>query len=118
VFLVGGHACFQQHAAALRARPWIRSIALTDAGLTPAIDRLRRDHGIHRISAVGGRSTATALVTEGLSDDLYLTTGPRVGGVARTPWYVGAAAPALTVTTRKQWEEGGATVVFEHVRIG
>src|SRR4029078_10826598 len=30
VFLVGGPACFQQHAAALRARPWIRSIALTD----------------------------------------------------------------------------------------
>jgi riboflavin biosynthesis pyrimidine reductase len=118
VFLIGGEQCFRRHAAALRARPWIRPILLADAGLTSAIDRLRLEHGIHQISAVGGRSTATRLVDEGLAQALYLTTGPCEGGVFNTPWYVGAARPTLSVTTRKQWVDAGSRVVFEHIVVG
>jgi riboflavin biosynthesis pyrimidine reductase len=117
VFLIGGDECFLRHADALQARPWIRRIPLADAGLTSSLDHLRLEHGIHRISAVGGRSTATRLVDERLARDLYLTTGPCDGGVINTPWYAGAASPTLTVTTRKQWVDAGAHVVFEHVLI-
>ncbi len=117
VFLIGGEECFRRHADALRARPWIRRIPLADAGLTSSIDHLRLEHGIRRISAVGGRSTATRLVDERLAQDLYLTTGPCDGGVVNTPWYVGAASPTLRVTTRKQWVDAGARVFFEHVLI-
>jgi len=117
VFLIGGEECFRRHAAALRARPWIGSIPLAGARLTSAIDRLRCEHGIQRISAVGGRSTATRLVDDGLAEDLYLTTGPCAGGAINTPWYVGAMWPTLTVTTRKQWVDAGARVVFEHILI-
>ena len=90
---------------------------LADGNLTSSIDRLRLEHAIHRIAAVGGRSTATRLVDDGVALDLYLTTGPREGGVVDTPWYAGATRPTLAVTTRKQWLEGGSPVVFEHLRI-
>jgi len=115
VFLIGGEVCFQRHAAALAARQWVRPVLLDDAGLGAAIDRLRLEHNIDRISAVGGPTTATRLVDEGVARDLYLTTGPCDGGVFNTPWYVGAVRPTLTVITRKQWGEIGARVVFEHI---
>jgi len=117
VFLIGGDACFLRHAAALQARPWVRPILLDDAGLRSALDQLRLEHAIHQISAVGGRSTATRLVDDGIARDLYLTTGPCEGGVFNTPWYSGAVRPTLTVTTRKEWVDAGARVVFEHVLI-
>jgi hypothetical protein len=85
--------------------------------LSAPIDRLRLECGIHRISAVGGRSTATRLVDDGLAQDIYLTTGPREGGVPDTPWYAGAAPPALTVTTRKEWIDGDSSPIFEHILI-
>jgi riboflavin biosynthesis pyrimidine reductase len=117
VFLVGGERCFLRHAAALQARPWIRPILLADADLASSIDRLRLEHRIHRISAVGGRFTATRLVDDGLAQDLYLTTGPREGGVFDTPWYAGAVRPTLTVIAKKQWLDDGARAVFEHILI-
>jgi riboflavin biosynthesis pyrimidine reductase len=62
VFLVAGGACVARHAAALRARPWIRLVpANADGDLRAALDELRAGAGIRRISAIGGRSTATRL---------------------------------------------------------
>lgn len=118
VFLIGGAPALEQHAAALRERPWIQPIPLDGDTLRPAIDRLRVEHGIHRISAVGGRFTATKLVDEGLAQDLYLTTGPRDGGAPGTPWYTGAVSPPVFLTTRKEWVDAGSRVVFEHILIG
>jgi riboflavin biosynthesis pyrimidine reductase len=47
---------------ALRARPWITALAMShQTDLTPAFREMRR-MGIARISAVGGRTTATSLV--------------------------------------------------------
>jgi hypothetical protein len=90
---------------------------LGSTSLTSAVDCLRLEHSIHQISAIGGRSTATRLVDDGLARDLYLTTGPRAGGISDTPWYVGTMRQTLTVTTRKQWVDAGAPVVFEHILI-
>ena len=73
-------------------RPWITLIAIND-DLPAAFARLRSTHGIGRISAVGGRVTATSLVDAGLVQDIYLTTSPIDGGEPNTPWYVGKRPP-------------------------
>lgn len=95
-----------------RRRPWIAVIASGDGlDLRAAAAALRRDCGIRRISAIGGRTLATALLDAGLVSDLYLTTGPRNGGEPNTPMYVGAHAPTCDLVVRRQSSEG---VVFEH----
>ena len=81
------------------------------------IDDLRDEEGIHRVSAIGGRFTATQLVNLGLIQDIYLTTTSLEGGESGTPWYTGAAAPRLTPIIHKQWEENGSRVVFDHCSI-
>jgi riboflavin biosynthesis pyrimidine reductase len=117
VFLIGGEACLARHARALRERPWVVPIAWPGDDLTGPVGRLGAEHGIRRISAVGGRSTASRLVDDGLAQDIYLTTGPREGGDANTPWYAGGHPLALTVTTRKEWTDAGSRVIFEHILI-
>ncbi|HEY0709151.1 MAG TPA: hypothetical protein VGG33_20240, partial [Polyangia bacterium] len=117
VFLVAGELGLARHAVAIRERPWVEPILLNGDRLTPAIDFLRLERRIGRISVVGGRSTATRLVDEGLTQDIYLTTGARENGEAGTPWYVGTASLALSVMTRKEWIDGESRLVFEHIRI-
>jgi riboflavin biosynthesis pyrimidine reductase len=117
LFLIGGEECLVRHARALRERPWVLPIAWLGVDLTAPIERLRREHGIRRISAVGGRLTATQLVDDRLAQDVYLTTGSREGGAANTPWYAGTAPPSLAVTTRKEWTDAGSRLIFEHALI-
>jgi riboflavin biosynthesis pyrimidine reductase len=117
VFLIAGEQCLIRHASALRVRPWVQPIPWAGDELTPAIDRLRIEKGIHTISAVGGRTTATRLVDDGLAQDIYLTTGPRDGGPPDTPWYAGIVSPTLTVMTTKEWIDGDSRLVFEHILI-
>jgi riboflavin biosynthesis pyrimidine reductase len=101
----------------LRERPWIRPIPLDADDLRAVIDRLRVEEGIRRISAIGGRFTATRLVDAGLVQDIYLTTSSRSGGEPGTPWYTGARAPTLDVVTKKAWSDEGGDIVFEHALI-
>jgi len=89
-----------------------------DGDLDQTFERLRREEGIQRISAIGGRSTATQLVDAGLAQDLYLTTTSLEGGHPDTPWYSGAVPPRLTAITRKEWNESGARVTLDHFLIG
>jgi riboflavin biosynthesis pyrimidine reductase len=117
VFLIAGNECVSRHLSSLRARPWIRRIPLVADNLGPAIDHLRVAEGIRRISAIGGRFTASRLVDAGLAQDLYLTTTSRVGGEPGTPWYSGATPPGLAVITKKQWVDDGRPIVFEHISI-
>ena len=90
VFLIAGDECIARHESALRARPWVRLIPLERRRSWPAFERLRLEEGIQRISAIGGRSTATQLVDAGLIQDIYLTTTSLEGGEPGTPWYCGA----------------------------
>ena len=80
--------------------------------------RLRRDHGVSRISAVGGRALATSLVDAGLVQDIYLTTSAIDGGEAGTPWYTGPVAPQLQLIVSKREEVAEAPIQFEHLAIG
>ena len=76
-----------------------------------------REDSIHRISAIGGRITATQLVDAGLIQDIYLTTTSLEGGEPGTPWYCGTNPPQLTAITNKGWHDSGSRVVFEHCLI-
>jgi riboflavin biosynthesis pyrimidine reductase len=117
VFLIAGDDGVSLRAAWLRERPWIRHIPLATENLRPIIDHLRIAERIRRISAVGGRFTATRLVDHRLVQDLYLTTTSREAGEPGTPWYSGAQPPTLEVITRKRWLDAGKPVVFDHVLI-
>jgi riboflavin biosynthesis pyrimidine reductase len=117
VFLIGGNECLARHASAFRARPWVRLLPLNGDDLRRAFESLRVEEGIQRVSAIGGRFTATQLVHAGLIQDIYLTTTSREGGEPGTPWYSGANPPRLTAITSKQWDESGSSVVFDHCLI-
>ena len=78
-----------RHESALRTRPRVRLIPVNGDDLRPAVERLRGEEGIQRVSAIGGRYTATQLVDAGLIQDIYLTTTSLEGGEPRTPWYCG-----------------------------
>lgn len=117
VMLIGGDECIARHESALRARPWVRLVPTSSDDLRLAFESLRSEEGIQRVSAIGGRFTATQLVDAGLIQDIYLTTTSLEGGEPGTPWYAGTAPPRLTAITRKQWDENGSRVVFEHCLI-
>jgi riboflavin biosynthesis pyrimidine reductase len=116
--LLAGDECLARQGSALRVRPWIRVIRLDGGDLHSALQQLRREDGIRRISAIGGRYTATRLVDLNLAQDIYLTTAAHSGGQPGTPWYSGAPWPRLTLITEKEWFESGSRVLFQHMLIG
>jgi len=100
---------------ALAVRPWIKPIVMPHQSDLPAAFRGLRREGIARISIVGGRTIASALIDAGLVQDLYITTSPRDGGEPDTPMH---PRPLSTVpVTRKRGTGEDAGVVFEHRRV-
>ena len=114
VFLVLGDEGRQRCEPALADRPWITIVPLSERGLPEAFRVLRRDHGVARISAIGGASTASALVDNGLVQDLCLTTTAHAGGTPDTPYYSGHLPPVLELIVRKQGMGESLPVTFEH----
>ena len=87
VVVVTVPSCADAMREGLAARPWITPIVMpTKDGLPAAFEKLRR-LGLERISAVGGRTLAAALIDARLVQDVYLTTSPRPGGEPNTPIY-------------------------------
>jgi riboflavin biosynthesis pyrimidine reductase len=117
VFVIAAAEHMTSHVSTLRERPWIRHVPLDAHDLRLAIDRLREEEGIRRVSAIGGRFTATRLVDADLCQDLYLTTTSQGGGEPNTPWYSGADTPPTRVITKKAWGDGDSRILFEHVLI-
>lgn len=115
VFVLAGSECGRRCHAGFGSRPWITLISIEPDGLAAALSTLQRDHGIQRISCVGGRTTATAFVDLGLVQDLLLTTGPRPGGEPNTPWYVGKQPPRLEVIVRKHELQTEEPISVDHV---
>jgi len=116
-FIVTGEDVIADRVEWLRARPWIHAIRLVGDDLRSAVGQLRLTFGIGRISAIGGRFTASRLADAGLVQDLYLTTTSHQGGEPGTPWYSGANPPRLELVTRKEWRDRGSAVAFEHFRV-
>ena len=114
--LLAGEECVAKHVAHIGERPWITMIP-TNGDLAGALRTLRQRHGIGRISCVGGRTVATALVDAGLVQDLYLTTSAIDAGAPDTPWYAGDRPPRLDLIVRKREERISRPIVFEHFAI-
>lgn len=117
VFVVAGPVC-RQRWARLFDRPGLTVIPMEHGDLTQPLLELRR-YGLHRISVVGGRTTASALIDAGLVQDIYVTTTLRSAGRPGTPFYAGAEHITLDPIVRKRLRAGdGAPVVqFEHLKV-
>jgi len=94
-------------------RPWSRPIAMKGPADLAAAFRMLRSMGVARISAIGGRTIARAMIDAGVIQDLYLTTSPRPGGEPGTPLYPKPLDTRLVVRKRGTGAEAG--VIFEHV---
>jgi riboflavin biosynthesis pyrimidine reductase len=117
VFILTTPAAAATLAPRIEERPWITLIAAPqDPHLVGGLERLRADHGIRRLSCIGGRTLATALIDAGVVQDIYLTTSPRSGGEPGTPFYTGPAPLATTCVVKKAGRDEEAGVVFEHLR--
>jgi len=105
-------SCAEAMRTDLEARPWITPVVMAHkTDLRSAFEELRRLR-IDRVSAVGGRTVATALIDAGLVQDVYLTTSPREGGEPNTPMYPRPLDAELVV--RKHGTGAEAGVVFDH----
>jgi riboflavin biosynthesis pyrimidine reductase len=116
VYLLAGDACIKRVSDEIARRAWITMMPIND-DLPATFARLRHDHGIGRISAVGGRATATSLVDAGLVQDIYLTTSAIDGGEPNTPWYVGKRPPRLEMIVKKREVADRSPILFEHFAI-
>jgi riboflavin biosynthesis pyrimidine reductase len=116
VFLMIDAAGLRGNERALADRPWITVVRIANNDLAAAFRRLRREHGLTRISVVGGRTVATSLVDANLIQDLCLTTSARDGGQPNTPFYAGDRSPALGLIVRKRGA-GPTAITFEHFAV-
>jgi riboflavin biosynthesis pyrimidine reductase len=110
------NACSRLERAAAR-RPWIELVPIQPGEVRPGLEYLRRARGIRRISAIGGRTTASALIDAGLVQDLLLTTTARSGGEPGTPFYVGRTPPRLDLIVRKRCADPAYPTVFNHLSL-
>lgn len=115
VFLLAGPRAVEKHGRDVAERPWITMIP-TNGDLTAALTTLRQQHGMARISCVGGRTVATTLVDAGLVQDIYLTTSAIDAGEPDTPWYTGASHPHLSPIVRKR-ETSDHPITVEHFAV-
>jgi riboflavin biosynthesis pyrimidine reductase len=90
---------------------------MTGEDLRRPLEYLTREHGIRRISAVGGRTAASALLDQGFVQDLCLTTTAQEAGRPNTPFYVGTRPPRTTPIVRKRGVDREHPILFEHLAV-
>jgi riboflavin biosynthesis pyrimidine reductase len=115
-FLLAGAEGMRKLSGEVSRRPWITMVPIAN-DLPGVFRRLKKEHGIARISAIGGRITATKLIDAGLVQDIYLTTSTIDGGESNTPWYVGTHPPRVETIVRKREVAVESPILFEHLAI-
>jgi riboflavin biosynthesis pyrimidine reductase len=114
VFILAGEGSREKLSRPLADRPWITVIPIVQDDLRASIAKLG-EHGIRRISAVGGRSAASALIDAGVVQDLYLTSTTTAAGQPDTPFYTGRRQVHRRLVVRKRSGPGvEPPIVFEH----
>lgn len=101
------------HAAS--RRPSIELVPMSGEDLRAPLEYLRRERGIRRVSAIGGRTTASGLIDAGLVQDLCLTTTAVPAGQPDTPLYVGKRPPETKLIVRKRGTDPDYPIVFEQL---
>jgi riboflavin biosynthesis pyrimidine reductase len=115
VFVLAGAACRDRRRQQFADRPWVTVISMDSEDVATAVGRLRHEHGILRISAIGGRAAASSLLDAGLVQDLWLTTAAGPGGDRNTPFYAGQRPPSFDLIVRKRETATAAPIVFEQM---
>jgi len=109
-------------AASLRTRmagrPWIDVIDAGEPLSMRVALRALKSRGIMTVSAVGGRTTARALLRERLIHDLYLTTAAKTGGKPGTPLLEGPLDAAPIVIKEGTGPDAGVRFVHYALRTG
>jgi riboflavin biosynthesis pyrimidine reductase len=116
VVVLAGEECRAACARDFSERPWVTVIPFAGDWLD-ALRQLRRDHGIGRISAIGGRRTATSLIDAGVVQDLCLTRTSISAGEPGTPYYAGDRPPQLELIARKRQPREPYPILFEHLAV-
>ena len=117
VFILAGDRFPDRVARAVADRPWITLISIEHGDLRASIARLCQ-FGIRRISAVGGRHAASALIDAGVVQDLYLTSTATAAGQPGTPFYTGQRQIQSRLVVRKRsGPDVDPPIVFEHSTI-
>jgi len=118
VFILTDDAGATAVAPHTRQRPWIRVLSGgRHSDVIAGLRALRANHGIARVSCIGGRTLTTQLIDAGVVQDLYLTTSPKPGGEPNTPFYTGAQPLGTTLVVSKAGRDEEAGVRFEHLRL-
>ena len=117
VYVVASPVACQTLQRVISPRKWVRLVPMDGNDLRRPLAYLANDCGIRRISAVGGRTTASALLDQGLVQDICLTTTERHTGEPHTPLYVGTRPPRTTAIVRKCSLDAEYPIVFEHLAV-
>lgn len=117
VYVVAGPVGCRALERVISDRAWVELVPMEGDDLQRPLEYLRNEQGIERISAVGGRTTATALLDQGLVQDICLTTTVRHAGQRNTPLYVGSRPPRTMPIVRKQGLDAEYPIVFEQLAV-
>jgi riboflavin-specific deaminase-like protein len=79
---------------------------------------LREDHGVRSILCEGGPALNASLLADGLIDELFLTTVPKLAGGAGALTIVGAGSIEEPVEARLQWLLECDGELFARYRLG
>jgi riboflavin biosynthesis pyrimidine reductase len=118
VYLVTASETVSSLRLRVATRPWVQVV---DAGqplsMRTALRELRT-RGIKVMSAIGGRTTARALLREQVVHDLYLTTSAKEGGEPHTPLLDEPLNAPAVVIKRGTGPEEGVRFVHYALRAG
>jgi riboflavin biosynthesis pyrimidine reductase len=117
VYIIAAPAACERLETAVADHPSVELIPMRGDDLRTPLAYLRQRRGVARISCIGGRTTATALLEAGYVQDLCLTTTGRIAGEPGTPFYVGKKKLALDPMVRKRADDPEYPIVFEHFAI-
>jgi riboflavin biosynthesis pyrimidine reductase len=115
VIVLCGDECVARNAADFARRSWVSVIPFSGNWMS-ALSRIHREHGVSRISAIGGRRTATSLIDAGVVQDLCLTKTEIDAGEPGTPFYVGGSMPRTALIVRKRQPLEPNPIAFEHLK--
>lgn len=114
VYIIAAPAGCERLRSAVSRRAWVELVPMKDDDLGPPLAYLRRERGIGRISCIGGRTTASAIIDADLVQDVCLTTTARSAGEPGTPFYVGRKNLNLDLLVRKRAGDPEYPILFEH----
>ncbi len=117
VYIIAAPAACERLESAIADHPSVELIPMHGDDLRTPLAYLRQKRGVARISCIGGRATATALLDAGYVQDLCLTTTGRVAGEPGTPFYTGKKKLALNLMVRKRADDPDYPIAFEHFAI-